>query len=384
MKDREFKEVLIFVAGATPQIITETLFALATKNPPVYPDEIFIITTSTGKRCIEDALFKRNILQEFQKEYNLPEIPLTGDSIIVLKDNSGEELQDIRNERDNTIAGNFITNFIREKTMDRSVRLHCSIAGGRKTMGFYLGSALQLFGRPWDRLYHVLVSQEFESNPEFFYKPKMDKIIRYKKQDGTIVELNTADAEIELAELPFIRLGGKIEFHGRELEELVAEGQSEIDTATLQPFLEVNLRERTIKIGLHTVEMIPVHLMIYTAFLRQKIEHCRYPEKTYCSECIDCFPVLIDFASRQALEKMAEDYKKIYWGQPFKADELKEKWKDGIEIEPLRQYITKINKTLKDEIDEKLLPYCQISNVRLYGATRYGIKIEKGKIKINI
>ncbi|WP_442891844.1 CRISPR-associated ring nuclease [Dissulfurispira sp.] len=35
-------------------------------------------------------------------------------------------------------------------------------------MSFYMGAALQLFGRPWDRLYHVLVTPEFESNPEFF------------------------------------------------------------------------------------------------------------------------------------------------------------------------------------------------------------------------
>jgi CRISPR-associated protein (TIGR02584 family) len=31
------KEVFIFVAGATPQIITETIYALSQKDPPVYP-----------------------------------------------------------------------------------------------------------------------------------------------------------------------------------------------------------------------------------------------------------------------------------------------------------------------------------------------------------
>ncbi|MCX7793203.1 MAG: CRISPR-associated ring nuclease Csm6 [Thermodesulfovibrionales bacterium] len=383
MKEEKFKEVFIFVAGATPQIITETLYALVTKEPPVYPDEIFVITTSTGKKAIEDAFFERRIFEEFKKEYGIPEIPLTKDSILVIKNAFGEELQDIRDKEDNTLAGNFITSFIRDKAKDTRSRLHCSLAGGRKTMGFYLGSALQLFGRPWDRLYHVLVSQEFESNPEFFYKPKLNKIIKARRSDGEIIELNTDNAKIELAELPFIRLGSKIEFHGKEFEELVEEGQKEIDIAMLQPVLQVNLRERTVMVGSHTVEMIPVHLMIYTAFLRQKTEHCKYPERLYCLECIDCFPVLIDFSSRQALEKMAEDYKKIYWGQPFKAEDLKEKWRDGIGIESLRQYITKINKAIKDEIDERYLPFCQISSFKIYGATRYGIRIEKTKIKIN-
>ena len=54
-----FKEVLIFVAGTTPQIITETIYALSQKHTAVSPDAIFIITTSTGRRKIEDTLLKQ-------------------------------------------------------------------------------------------------------------------------------------------------------------------------------------------------------------------------------------------------------------------------------------------------------------------------------------
>jgi CRISPR-associated protein (TIGR02584 family) len=58
---------------------------------------------------------------------------------------------------------------VRELTADPDCAIHASIAGGRKTMGFYLGYALSLFGRPQDRLSHVLVSSPFESNQNFFY-----------------------------------------------------------------------------------------------------------------------------------------------------------------------------------------------------------------------
>ncbi len=37
-----YKEVLILVAGVTPQIITETIYALSQKQPPVYPDAVYI------------------------------------------------------------------------------------------------------------------------------------------------------------------------------------------------------------------------------------------------------------------------------------------------------------------------------------------------------
>jgi CRISPR-associated protein (TIGR02584 family) len=41
-------------------------------------------------------------------------------------------------------------------TADPQASLHVSIAGERKTMGFYVGYALSLFGRTQGRLSHVL------------------------------------------------------------------------------------------------------------------------------------------------------------------------------------------------------------------------------------
>lgn len=52
-------------------------------------------------------------------------------------------------------------------------------------------------------------------------------------------------------------------------------------------------------------------------------------------------------------------------------------------IESLRHYTTKINKTLSEDLDEKILSCCRISNIILYGATRYGGNLDEGKIKIN-
>lgn len=377
------KEILIFVAGATPQIITETIFALSRKTPPVYPDEIYIITTAAGKRTIKESLIEKKILDKLIKEYRLPVISLKDESFVVVRDKEGRELEDIRDEVDNERIGDLITSFIREKARDYRVRLHCSLAGGRKTMSFYLGSAVQLFGRPWDKLYHVLVTPEFEHNPEFFYKPKKDRTIHCRLQDGSVVEMNTRDAKIQLAELPIIRLGGRISLQGKGFKELVEEGQSEIDTATVQPYLIVNLSERTVQIEDNTLEMIPMQLMIYTAFLRSKVDHCRYPERKYCLECTDCFQTITDIWSRPLLEEMAKDYVRIYGGKIGKKDDLLERHKNGIDPQLARQIITKINRTIKEQLpDEKLHPYYIISNIKKYGSTRYGVRIEKMKIRI--
>jgi CRISPR-associated protein Csx14 len=376
------KEILIFVAGATPQIVTETIYALAHANPSVYPDEIYIITTTTGRKRIEDTVIKKKIFNLMADEYGIPPINLTDSSFIIVSNTSGR-LEDIRSKEENEAMGDTITSFIREKAKDLNARLHCSLAGGRKTMSFYMGAALQLFGRPWDKLYHVLVTPEFESNPDFFYKPKKNKVIECRMPDGRIKKLNTKDAKIELAELPFIRLGSKISLHGKGFRDLVAESQKEIDTATMQPQLIVNLSERTLYIGDRLIEMVPVELMIYTAFLKQKTLHCKYHERQYCLDCAECFQTLADFSGRPAVEEMAKDYKRIYRDQPLKSEEFLSKWADGIGAEIIRQNISKINRTIREQLqDEILLPHYCVTALKKYGSSRYGVRVEKRKIVI--
>lgn len=398
---KKFKEILIFVAGATPQIITETIYALSQQEPHVFPDEVYIITTSTGRKRIEDTLIEKGILKELTAEYDLPQIELSENSFITVKDAEGNEIDDIREGSDTEAIGDLITSFIRDKTKDSTARLHCSLAGGRKTMSFYMGSALQLFGRPWDKLYHVLVTPEFESNPGFFYKPKKDRMLTPpiplinkegrgeisgksgKGEHGGLKPLNTKDAEIYLAELPFIRLSQKLSLHGKGFKELVAEGQREIDTATMQPLLTVKLREGTVYIGDIPIDMVPIQLMIYTAYLRQKLDHCKYPENVYCLNCVDCFLPIVDLSSRPALEKMSKDYRTIYSIQPSRADDLLDKCKEGLRMEIIRSNISKINRAIKEQLmDDTLLPYYTITTVKQYASSRYGVRVEKGKVRI--
>ncbi len=201
--------------------------------------------------------------------------------------------------------------------------------------------------------------------------------------DGSIKGLNTAEAKIELADLPFIRLGNKISLHGMGFRELVLESQNEIDTATIQPELTVNLAQRFIKIGNTIIEMVPVELMIYTAFLRLKIDNCKYPDWPYCLDCNERFLTLVDFSRRSLTEKMAKDSKKIYLEQNFKVKDFLKRWDEGIDEDIISQNISKINRTLKEKLaDEILLPYYQITSLKRYCSSRYGIWLEKSNIRI--
>ncbi len=384
MADNGYTEVFLFVAGTTPQIVTETIYALSRKEPPIYPDAIRIITTDVGRRHIEESLMRKGILERLLREYEIPTAVLAAISFMVPKSPHKGELKDIRDEEENEIMGDAIVSCVQEMTGDTSVRLHCSIAGGRKTMSFYMGAALQLFGRPWDKLYHVLVSPEFESNPSFFYKPKTNLVIETRSIDGTVKKLNTDDAEISLAELPFIRLREKLTLTGQHFRDLVAEGQREIDTATLQPEISVDLSERSLCIGDIKVRLQPLQLAFYTAFLKRKSDGCIAGAADSCGLCTDCFMTVNQFFTDGTLKEMEGLYSSIHDDDPFRMEELESVWgSSGDQASLFRQYRTKVNSSIKQQTGKSVhFHYTEIISVKnRRELARYGIKLDRNKIR---
>lgn len=204
------RRILLCATGMSPQVVTETLYALAV-NPshgktPWIPTEVHIISTTLGA---EQA--RLNLLSEHPgwfhklcKDYALPPIKFTPNTIHCIQNSDGRDLDDIRTPADNESAANSIAELVRSLTQDENSTLHVSLAGGRKTMGYYTGYALSLYGRAQDRLSHILVNGAYENHPEFYYPTPYEEII-YTRGDKPQA-LNCADAVINLAEIPFVRL----------------------------------------------------------------------------------------------------------------------------------------------------------------------------------
>ncbi|MFN4021475.1 MAG: CRISPR-associated ring nuclease Csm6 [Hydrogenophilus thermoluteolus] len=198
------RRILLAVSGLTPQIVTETLYALIHQPQPFIPTEIHLITTVEGAKRARLALFSQEPgwFRRFCQDHALPPVDFDERSLHVLSHPSGQPLEDIRTPEDNRLAADQILAWVRTLTADPESALHVSIAGGRKTMGYYLGYALSLYGRPQDRLSHVLVSEPFESTWDFFYPTPYERIIQTR--DGKLVDCR--DATVTLAEIPFVRL----------------------------------------------------------------------------------------------------------------------------------------------------------------------------------
>ncbi|MBI2486619.1 MAG: TIGR02584 family CRISPR-associated protein [Deltaproteobacteria bacterium] len=355
------KEILIAVAGLTPQIVTETLYYLTqVKKPKSKISEIYVITTFDGKREILTKLLDKGKGRffEFCRGYRIDSSSIKFDerSIILLMDSKGNPLRDIRSVWDNELVADQITEFIREKSKDPDTVLHCSVAGGRKTMSIYLAYALMLFGRPQDTLSHVLVDEKLERNKEFFYP---------KKSLG-------GKTTVDLAEIPYVKLRDKIKnLFGSEkpsFSRMVKTAQREIDSMPLLEYLEVNLKKRCLRIGEKEINLNPKHLALYSHYAERR--------RTLPNEA--SFEPL---KGKDSINNHLNEITNYILAMRPDVDLKRYKFAS----ENFLQDISKINKKIENALDDPILALqYKITAAELgrtYGATRYGIRIDKSKIK---
>lgn len=252
----------------TPQIITETLYAL-TQERKERVDEIRVITTLSGKTKLLGTLLGENgKLNEFCSDFHIEcdSIKFDEKTITLLRKPDGENLEDIRTEEENEIAGNQICEIVRELCKDEQTRIHASAAGGRKTMSVYLAAAMSLFGRADDTLSHVLVSEDFETQPEFFYKPPIPKMLKLK--DGR--KISTDKAEIYLAEIPFVRLRGVrlnlFQEDGRTYKDAVEKTQEDLHLLEGGNLLQIDLKKQTVSMASRSAKLKPREFFVFVMF----------------------------------------------------------------------------------------------------------------------
>lgn len=236
--DQYPRRILLCVAGLSPQIVTETLYALTVIGEPRFvPTEIHLLTTAEGAERARLTLLSEEPgwFHRLRQDHGLPEIRFALDTLHILRAADGRPLNDIRELADNEAIADAITHQVRELTADPDSAVHASIAGGRKTMGFYLGYALSLFGRPQDRLSHVLVSSPFESNPNFFYPAPVARVIFATGPDQR--PLDASAATVMLADIPFVRLRdglhGALLRDGASFSEVVRQAQRNLAAPSL-------------------------------------------------------------------------------------------------------------------------------------------------------
>jgi CRISPR-associated protein (TIGR02584 family) len=371
------KNILLAVTGLNPQVITETLFALHQNNQRV--DAIHVITTRDGKEMIFSNLLagKSGHYYRYLEEYGIEHssIDFGPHKIHIITDEHGIEIPDITNEYDNERLLKKCLDLTFHLTGQPDTAVFFSVAGGRKTMSSCLTLAAQLYGRPQDRLYHVLVSPEFESNRNFYYPPIESRTIELKDKDGQSFFKETRYAQVNLISIPFISIRERLS--GDLLKEPT-------DPATLilslikedEYRLAVNLLQGKVAYKTLELDLMPAKLALYAFFALQK-KNCSKDSKT-CGTCTDCF---LDIQAVYAgQDEITDLYRKLAGSRPL--NEMSDTGIKNLNAVNFNSYRSKIKADLLKGFGPYALKDLEISSEGTRPNTRYGIRIDKSRIEI--
>lgn len=369
------KRILLAVCGISPQVITETLYALHQQGRMV--DAVRILTTSEGKdRCLSQ-LFRGGdgAFYQLLDEYGISResVDFSVQNVRAINDSDGNELKDITNENDNEL---FLRACMEEAfvlTQDPCTSVYFSLSGGRKTMSACLATAVQFYGRPQDRLFHVLVSSEFERSQEFYFPRNPPKEILLKDLAGKDYRKSTKHAQISLIAMPFV----SIREHISSAHLVQPESPVNLLSSLIReprPVLTIDLLQGKLRWKGLECDIAPIYLALYTFFAVLKTEaNCT---SLSCNGCTDCF-LTFDEIERQN-ERIAELYRCIGTKKNF--DIASSTGINSLDKANFKTYMTRLHKTLERSLGTIDLPLLDI--VSHGKSKRYGIALEKQQITI--
>ena len=371
------KNILLAVVGLSPQVITETLYALHQSNQTV--DAIHVITTRAGKEKIYAELLggEGGHYYRYLQDYDIESaaIDFSERNIHVVKDEHGIERSDIVDQLDNERLLKMCLELTFYFTKDSDSAVFFSVAGGRKTMSSCLSLAAQMYGRPQDRLYHVLVSSEFESNRNFYYPPKESRSIELKDKKGQPFYKETKYAQIHLIPIPFVSIREKIS------QDLLKNPE---DPATLMlslireeaSRLIVNLVSRKVIYKKQELDLMPARRALYALFVMQK-KNCQI-EIERCGSCTECFLDIDSIYAKQ--DQITDFYRRMSGSRPL--DEMSDTGITSLSADNFNMYKGKLKGDFLNRFGPYALKELEIASVGSRPNTRYGILMDKSKIEI--
>lgn len=343
--------VLLAVTGMSPQVVTETLFALY-KQGRCMPKKIKIITTKIGKQQIwlRLGVAKQGqtytVLQKFFSDYSLPVVDFNENDIWVVEDGLGIAMNDVVSDTDHQLMADFIVEKVRELTIDNTVSLHASLAGGRKTMTFFLGYALSLFGREHDELSHVLVTDEFEGLNDFYYPTPTTEVVESKNK----TPLDASRAQVQLSLIPFVRMREDTPLDIINKQQSYSSLIKSINDSKKPPFLKIRCEDRTIVCNDLIIRLQPVLFYFYLWLVEY---YCEYDDALVC-------PL------EDGEVEYSSDFLNVYarYNDEVKVESLVDKnFKNGMTKTFFNQKKSKIKNAINSQMNSSLAKYFIIDDV---------------------
>ena len=346
------KKILVALCGRTPQIITETLYALHRRGS--FPSRVVILTTEVGGALCRSLLLP----PQGRLAGLLAHLGLPGDGLVLTEEGIRIPVgagDDIESEASSRAFFELCLETVFALARDHASELIFSIAGGRKTMSAALALAAQCYARPQDSMFHVLVPPEVESHPHFFYPcPPF------------------ADAEVTLTPVPFFRMRGQL---APELLRSPASLEALAPVCLPQKPLHVHLdmETRSLHCDGRTVSLPPALFAVYGFFARR---HRPCPEGVcVCpAECRLCALSWEDIESRR--DELAQFYRQVE-GRALAHGSYGIR---NLAVENFRSSLAKLKRILMQGFGEYAGTRLRIASERRQGTAMYSLRIPEGQI----
>jgi len=370
------KTWLIAICGLTPQVITETLYALHQQGRKV--DGIRILTTREGKSKIYSSLMapKEGHYYRYLKDYGIaPDtIDFSSRHIRAVCDDSGMEIDDITCGEDNELFLRACMETAFELTGNQGNSVIFSIAGGRKTMGACLALAAQAYGRPQDRICHVLVSPEFENCRDFFYPPPVSEAVTLTDQLGQPYNKETRYARVTLIPMPFFSIRDRLSDRLLKVPESPATLMlSLVHDRHGEMIVDIAARKVSWK-GIE-VDLMPARMALFTFFVLLKKEgKCLKPS---CKCCRDCF------LSTPEIIRRSDEIAALYRRMAIRdTEEMSDSGIQSLNKENLAMYRSRLNEDLQRGFGAQEVRHFEVTATGRKPNKQYGIPLDRERIKV--
>lgn len=347
MKKSQQKNILVCVAGITPQVITEAYYYLVSMKK-IKIDELYVLTTKNHK----DLMFFNipNTIQEINNLLKISDFEFSSDNILCADEEVGYP-GNLDNQELYTTT-DLIFDFF-AKRANQNTKLFCCLSGGRKTMSVDMALAFSMYAREHDKLFHIFPKSD--SYPSERYYPKNE-----------IEEQN-----LIYLEKPIYRLRDKLPFlaesQGESFRDLIAKTQETLDDTVVLDNLIIDVDKRTIKIGNKSMMLPPLTFSVYLFFAKNKTGI--FGGKNFCK------------TNSAALWKI---YQRVS-ASKGQVERFKRKSMQGdiIDFNIIQKSISIIKNSIKELLDNSpISDYYTISISGNYAEKRYSLKLPKTKIKI--
>lgn len=201
------KTVLVALAGMSPAVVTETIWALSKEKPDWVPDEVRVYTTTKGEEAFRNGVLHakgkgKSIWAQLTEKVGKPAMRL---NIETFTDYQSKELADISTSEQQMMLADCLLSAIRNLKNEQGdpCRIVASIAGGRKSMSALMYAAMTYGADEEDIITHVL-ADKYASDCRRFFFPEQRK--QKLTTDHGKEPFSAMNVSLELAEIPFAPL----------------------------------------------------------------------------------------------------------------------------------------------------------------------------------